>query len=138
MIHNVKHTASVLLAFLIVLIQEPAVAQQPDRHRLLAAMEQVESSGRTNAVGDGGGAVGVLQIHPIMLREANRILGCREFTLADRWSRPRSEKIFLVVTSSWPWRWLSDEMVARRWNQGGRWRNAAASEYWRKVQEELP
>ena len=33
-----------------------------------------ESRGNSSAIGDNGKAVGVLQIHPIMVREANRIL----------------------------------------------------------------
>ena len=37
-----------------------------------------ESRGNSSAIGDNGKAVGVLQIHPIMVREANRILAMKD------------------------------------------------------------
>ena len=58
-----------------------------------------ESRGDSNAIGDNGKAVGVLQIHPIMVREANRILAMNgkenSYTYDDRyvavrWEAPRS------------------------------------------------
>lgn len=54
----------------------------PDR--LLSAIEWVESRCNPSAVGDGGRAVGVLQVWPITVADANRILGREEFSLADR------------------------------------------------------
>lgn len=61
-----------------------------------------ESRGNTNAIGDGGKAVGVLQIHPIMVREANRIIalngGDREaYAYDDRYDREKSIEIFKIV-----------------------------------------
>ena len=46
--------------------------------------------------GDIGQALGELQIHPIMVREANRLLGRTEFSLEDRKSPSRSKKIARV------------------------------------------
>jgi len=41
---------------------------------LLNAIEQVESGGDSNAVGDGGAAIGSFQIHKIYVDDVNRIL----------------------------------------------------------------
>ena len=107
-----------------------------NRVRLLAAITRVESGGNPRAVGSGGVAVGVLQIHPILVREANRLLGRQEFKLADRWNRRRSEMIFAVIASRWPN--VSDETIARRWNGGpdGE-RKASTLAYWHRVKKNL-
>jgi len=51
----------------------------------------LESNGRPNAIGDNGRAVGALQIHPIMVRECNRIVGKEFFRCSDRYNKPKSE-----------------------------------------------
>lgn len=62
-----------------------------------------ESKGDENCIGDNGKAVGVLQIHPIMVREANRILAMKDESKAnyykydDRYSREKSIEMFKVV-----------------------------------------
>lgn len=61
-----------------------------------------ESRGNSNAVGDSGKAVGVLQIHPIMVREANRIVAMNGgeknlYSYDDRYDREKSIEIFKVV-----------------------------------------
>lgn len=60
-----------------------------------------ESRGDSNAIGDNGKAVGVLQIHPIMVREANRILAMNgkenSYTYDDRYSREKSIEMFKIV-----------------------------------------
>ena len=60
-----------------------------------------ESRGNENCAGDNGKAIGVLQIHPIMVREANRILkmkGKEEvYTYEDRLNRAKSIEIFNIV-----------------------------------------
>jgi len=52
--------------------------------KLITALVLIESSGNPNAVGDGGRAVGCLQIHPIIVRECNRLTGSQRWTLDDR------------------------------------------------------
>lgn len=59
-------------------------------NELIPVMIQVESSGDDNAVGDGGKAVGCLQIWPIYVDDCNRILKKRWFNTADRVSRSKS------------------------------------------------
>ena len=60
-----------------------------------------ESRGDEKAVGDNGHAVGVLQIWPIMVKEANRICKLKkinkEYTENDRYSREKSIEMFNVV-----------------------------------------
>ncbi len=60
---------------------------------------KVESDGNRFAVGDKGKAIGCLQIWEIMVNEANRILGRKEFTLKDRLSERRSKYIATVFLS---------------------------------------
>lgn len=104
---------------------------------LVASIIEVESGGDPNAIGDGGKAVGVLQIHPIMVREVNRILQREEYTCSDRLDPVRSVDMFWVYTNHYSPR-ASAEVIARRWNGGPDGdREPATIPYWRKVQHAL-
>lgn len=107
----------------------------PYRH-LLPAIERVESSGKADAVGDGGKAVGILQIHPIMVADVNRILGEDRYALADRLDPAKSREMFRIYSDHYA---KGDtEKSARNWNGGPRgYRKAATLPYWRKVQAEI-
>lgn len=60
---------------------------------VLAAILQIESSGGTNIrAGDGGRAVGPYQMHPIAVREVNRVWHTN-YTLSDRRCPSRSKKM---------------------------------------------
>ena len=61
------------------------------------AFAWVESKGDHMAYNEREDAVGLLQIRPIMVREANRLLGEEAFTLADRWEPLESIDIFCTV-----------------------------------------
>lgn len=66
--------------------------------RVIDTLELIESGGDVEAIGDSGKAVGVLQIWPIMVDEANR-LSPYQFSYDDRYSRKKSRliaKIFFV------------------------------------------
>ena len=63
---------------------------------LILILITIESGGDNAAIGDNGQAVGCLQIHPIMVREVNRILGRKVYTLKDRYSRRRSIEMATV------------------------------------------
>jgi hypothetical protein len=56
----------------------------------------LESNGRVDAVGDNGKAIGALQIHPIMVRECNRITGKHIFNYQDRRNQSKSELMAAV------------------------------------------
>ena len=61
------------------------------------AFAWVESRGNHMAYNEKEDAVGLLQIRPIMVREANRLIGEDAFTLADRWEPMESIDIFCTV-----------------------------------------
>ena len=81
--------------------QEEIVSTDVDQP--IEAVIWKESKGDANAIGDSGKAVGVLQIHPIMVREANRILAMKDesktnyYKYDDRYSREKSIEIFKIV-----------------------------------------
>lgn len=56
-----------------------------------------ESKGDPHAVNAKEHAVGIAQIRPIYVRDANRILGRQEFTLDDRTDPAKSLAMFRVV-----------------------------------------
>jgi hypothetical protein len=101
------------------------------------AIEQVESGGDATAIGDNGLAVGILQIHPTMVDDVNRILGEKEYTLDDRKDVARSREMFAVYSNHYT-PCGDAEKVARRWNGGPRGdRKRATMKYWRKVSKAL-
>jgi hypothetical protein len=113
---------------------------------LIPVLIQVESHGRVDAVGDGGKAVGCLQIHEIMVDDVNRIAkmngwNCHldvyrydVFTLNDRFIKDRSIRMceyYLEYyypkyvawyqehgTSQHPHPFDVAEICARLWNGG--------------------
>lgn len=113
---------------------QASVGQQHDP-RLVAAIEKVESRGNPAAVGDGGSAIGILQIRPIMVREVNRILGSQKYTLADRSDPAKSREMFWVFADH---HGGTAEQIARRWNGGGRGdKKPATAGYWKRVKAEM-
>jgi hypothetical protein len=80
-----------------------AVSQTDNWDKFIEAVIWKESEGKEDAIGDSGKAVGVLQIHPIMVREANRILAMKDkskenyYNYDDRYSREKSIEMFKVV-----------------------------------------
>lgn len=62
----------------------------------LAIMWQ-ESKGNPNPKHSDGKSEGILQITPIYVKEANRILGKSKYTLYDRKNPLKSHEMFLVV-----------------------------------------
>ena len=93
--------------------------------KIIDKLEVIESGRNCQAVGDSGKAVGCLQIHPIMLREANRILGREEFTLEDRKSRARSREMAKIFLTAQYYKWQvkykhrpGEDLLACSWNTG--------------------
>lgn len=62
------------------------------------ALVQVESRGNSNAIGKTND-VGIIQLTPIYVKEANRILGEDKFTLECRFSPELSREMFEIVNS---------------------------------------
>ena len=109
---------------------------------LVEAVIQVESRGNDSAVGDNGKAVGCLQIHPIVVREVNRLVS-KPYTLDDRYSRAKSIEMFNIISEEYDcceeYTFMQyAEIVARRWNGGPKGdKKTATLKYWEKVKKEL-
>jgi hypothetical protein len=111
------------------------------------AVIYVESRGNDSAVGDNGKAVGCLQIHPIMVREVNRLLAKYDipttYTLEDRYSREKSIEMFNIVSEEYYC--CEDytfteyaEIVSRRWNGGPTGdKKRSTIKYWNNVQKRI-
>ena len=103
---------------------------------LILAIILIESGGDPNAIGDNNQAVGVLQIHPVMVADVNRVAGTA-YTLDDRYCVDASIQMFLIYSRHYT-PCLTPELVARRWNGGPRGeRKQATARYWRKVQRKI-
>lgn len=134
-------------------------AGQVDREqqltRLIAAIEQFESSGGKDLYGDWRGdedgdgkkdpeecdAWGWMQIHLVMVAECNRIATLQQleerFTSEDRLDRAKSQQMFRLYVSQHA-AGASDDVIARRWNGGPKGdRKASTRGYWAKVQQHL-
>ena len=87
-----------------------------DMKRLISAFIYVESRGRDDAVGDDGKAVGCLQLHPIMVDEANRLAKpVVKYTYNDRTSREKSIEMFKILMTHHRVKTVRD--AVRVWNR---------------------
>ena len=107
---------------------------------LLSAIMFVESSYNDSAYAASEDAVGCLQIRKCMVKDVNRILRRQKsdlrFTYDDRWSRPKSIKIFDVYCKHYGL--TTAEEIARCWNGGPRgMQNKMTAGYWEKVKNQL-
>lgn len=114
-------------------------------NNLLTALKMAESGCNSTAVGDNGLAVGVLQIHPVYVDDANRILGYRKYSYADRRSVQKSEEMTRIVLSHYGRCYerktglvCTDEVLARIHNRGYRdWNDSLGALYWKRVKKFL-
>lgn len=100
-------------------IFESSIKMFKEDHKrfMLESIIYIESRGREDAYNASEGAVGVLQVRPIMLRHANLISGYERFKLEDRWCREKSIEIFWVVQEHHnPNMWL--DQACHIWNAG--------------------
>lgn len=70
---------------------------ETDKKSLINAFIEVESNGVDSAINKKSGAVGCLQIMPILIDEANRLSGYEKYTLNDRFNRVKSKEIFYLI-----------------------------------------
>lgn len=107
---------------------------------LIAALIVVESNGNNNAIGDGGLAVGCLQIHQCVIDDVNRVYGTA-YKPDDRLDRVKSIKIAELYLIYWGQIYRQRtgkqpdyEVYARIWNGGPfGWTKPATWHYWRRV-----
>jgi hypothetical protein len=124
-----------MLCCVVLFLSTSAYAQSDE---LLRAVELVENrQGDPDLVGDNGDALGILQIHKVMVDDVNRIVGYKKFTYEDRRSPKKSREMFRIYCKHYS-KGASDEVIARRWNGGPTGdKKSATKEYWRKVRREL-
>jgi hypothetical protein len=113
-----------------------ACSTLPARAGLWEAVCRVESGGNPLAVGDGGKAVGIAQIHPILVKDVNRFAGTK-YTLNDRFDPVKSREMFNLYIEHYA-KGRSVGFKARVWNGGpkGAYKDATLA-YWRKIQPKL-
>lgn len=109
---------------------------------IIAILISIESGGNASAVGDNGKAVGILQIHPIMVREVNRISGSH-YIYKDRLNPERSKEMCRIFLNHQIKRWEkrygskpTAVQLACSWNSGSIFREASES-YKKKVREKI-
>lgn len=103
---------------------------------LISALIIVESSGNDLAIGDGGKAIGPLQIHRAVVTDVNRITGSH-FRHQDMTNRAQARAVCEAYLKHYG-KGASIEQLARRWNGGPTGDRKTATEgYWRKVQKHL-
>jgi hypothetical protein len=113
-----------------------------DLDRLIPALVQVESNGNPRAVGDGGKALGALQIWSVVVVDVNRAKGTR-YTHADAFDPAKAEAICRAYLSIYATprrlgRTPTMEDAARIWNGGPNgWKKKATDSYWHKVARAL-
>lgn len=113
------------MKYLILLLAMTAGAQDYVLKDVIKTLCLVESDNNDKAIGDNGKAHGILQIHPVMVAECNRLLGRNEFTLKDRLNAKRSKYMATVFLSAQITRYKKykgtypDELtLANSWNMG--------------------
>ena len=138
MVHDRHSVGKAIIITLIVFSFFGRIAHSlcsPQGDALIQALCMVESGGNPDAVGDGGKAVGILQIHPIMVRDVNRILGREVFTDEDRWDAGKSRTIARTYLDYYGG---TTEERARKWNGGPQGHTKKSTlGYWHKVERIL-
>lgn len=137
-------TRYIMAALVAVVLSFCSLADGADTEidKLYDAIVQVESGGNPRAVGDGGKAVGIAQIHPIMVKDVNRILktkkGGRQYSLKDRYCPIKSKRMFTVYVGHYCDGKTTLQAIARRWNGGPMGdKKKATLAYWKKVKRAL-
>ena len=103
---------------------------------LIAALITVESNGNDMAIGDGGRAIGALQIHKAVVVDANRIAGT-SYTHQQMTNRIAARRVCEIYLKHYG-KGCSTEQLARRWNGGPTGdRKSATITYWNKVKKHL-
>ena len=103
---------------------------------LITALIVVESSGNDLAIGDGGRAIGPLQIHRGVVLDVNRITGSN-YRHSEMTNRAQARAVCEAYLRHYG-RGKTAEQQARIWNGGPKGdQKQATVPYWRKVQKAL-
>jgi len=103
---------------------------------LITALIAVESSGNDLAIGDGGKAIGALQIHRGVVLDVNRITGST-YRHQDMTNRAQARAVCEAYLKHYG-KGATTEQLARRWNGGPKGDTKSSTEaYWNKVRKEI-
>ena len=113
--------------------------------KLLLALKMAESGCKSDAIGDNGKAVGILQLHKVYVDDANRIVGYNRYSYSDRYDVRKSEEMTRIVLTHYGKHYerktgkrCTDEMLARIHNRGySQWNDRLGERYWKRVQKFL-
>lgn len=104
---------------------------------LIAALVTVESGGDFRAVGDGGQALGILQIHKEIIVDVNRIYKT-SFRHEDALNPVLAKEICELYLKYYAPPNATAEQCARIWNGGPAGHKKSSTEkYWQKVRKEF-
>ena len=131
-----------LIAFLCVLTALGVNAVEVS-DRLLNALKMAESGCKSDAIGDNGKAVGVLQLHKVYVDDANRIVGYKKYSYNDRYAARKSEEMTMIVLTHYGKHYerktgkrCTDEVLARIHNRGySQWNDKLGERYWNSVKQ---
>lgn len=104
-------------------------------NNVIEAIAEVESKRDSTAVCDKQHHVGYLQISPIMIKDCNRILGYKRYSLNDRFSKKKSIEIFILIQSYYN-KTNNIERAIRLWNGGTGYTVTSTNGYYKKVMKE--
>lgn len=111
--------------------------------KLILALIAVESGGDPNAIGDGGDAFGILQIHSAYVQDAAEYAKV-DWTHEDAFDPEKAKEIFLAYMKRYardprrPEGMSREEFIARIHNGGPNgFKKAATVPYWEKVRRHL-
>ena len=112
---------------------------------LLLAIAFVESSFTPMALGDGGAALGLLQIHKVVVDDVNRVYG-KTVEYHERIEPFKTMRRFDLYIKHWLPKakrngatdMMDEEIIARIWNGGPNgWKKDSTIDYWHKVAKYL-
>ena len=127
---------SVLLAMIMMLGLGSVPPAEVDQ--LLAAIATVESGNDSNAVGDGGKAIGVYQIHKVYWQDAVEFDKTLGGSYQDCYDPDYARRVVLAYLKRYAPAGATQETLARIHNGGPRgYLKKATLKYWAKVQKEL-
>lgn len=112
---------------------------------LIPALIQVESNGDSKAVGDGGKALGQLQIWDVVVQDVRRIAKRNDLVHHDAYDRQLSQYMCVVYLTHYGKHYVRTtgrpctyEVLARMWNGGPKgYTKQATVKYWAKVQAHM-
>ena len=127
---------SLLLAMIMMLGLGSVPPAEVDQ--LLAAIATVESGNDSNAVGDGGKAIGVYQIHKVYWQDAVEFDKTLGGSYQDCYDPDYARRVVLAYLKRYAPAGATQETLARIHNGGPRgYLKKATLKYWAKVQKEL-